>query len=109
MHACSGDGRLATALCTRQCCNQCTLGTLECGVPAHSESNDRSGLCLQAALRKAVGERRVQEAYLNVAVGNAPALRLYRRLGFADRSQVDDYYGLVSAVLPHPAGVGCEL
>ena len=53
-------------------------------------------LHLQAALQKAVGERRVQEAVLNVAVGNSPALRLYRRLGFADRSQVDDYYGPVS-------------
>lgn len=50
---------------------------------------------LQAALQKAVGERRVQEAILNVAVGNAPALRLYRRLGFADGALVEDYYAPV--------------
>lgn len=37
----------------------------------------------------------MREAMLNVAVGNAPALRLYRRLGFVDRAQVEDYYGPV--------------
>ena len=54
-----------------------------------------SSLCSQAALQKASAERRVQEAILNVAVGNAPALRLYRRLGFVDGALVPDYYGPV--------------
>lgn len=48
---------------------------------------------LLAALQKAVSERRVQEATLNVSIGNAPAIRVYRRLGFVDRAQVEDYYG----------------
>lgn len=56
---------------------------------------------VQAALQKAVGERRVQEAVLHVAVGNAPALRLYRRLGFTDSSLVEDYYGPVRRVVWH--------
>ena len=66
-----------------------------------------SHACMQAALQKAVGERRVQEAVLNVAVGNSPALRLYRRLGFADRAQVDDYYGPVRPAFISPLAPSC--
>lgn len=60
--------------------------------PANQSRGVGSTLLL-AALQKGATERRVQEAHLTVAIGNAPALRVYRRLGFKDGSLIEDYYG----------------
>lgn len=50
----------------------------------------------------------MQEATLNVAIGNAPALRVYRRLGFVDRAQVEDYYGPVRQQTTSTAVGSCK-
>jgi ribosomal protein S18 acetylase RimI-like enzyme len=45
-----------------------------------------------AALAAAVSERRVRAATLHVDAGNAPALALYRSLGFGADGELADYY-----------------
>lgn len=79
--------------------NSLTAHVARVAVAENARRRGLGGALLQAALRRAVSERRVQYATLHVSPLNAAAVALYRRHGFGVVAEVQDYYGRGAAAL----------